>query len=234
MFLFFRNRTLYYLMISLKRKLFSSDHMTFLDNNVKCTFKVRKCLVVCWGIIEGMGVQVPAIEAPQLEIMSANLTVNLPNISVWVIHEENGIKWLQWIIWHEMCSIPRVQTNMWYYDTLHINQWQNIRVEDPWNRRWRARNQRLLYGEKWLNQRRNITGLLQLTCFRQPPSHIFVVYPLSDILGLFTLAWLGASLSRATNMNIMQLGSEILIQHWKSELNLVYTEGFAQAQPSQS
>ncbi len=30
----------------------------------------------------------PAIEAPQLGIMSANLTVNDPNISVWVIHEQ--------------------------------------------------------------------------------------------------------------------------------------------------
>ena len=30
----------------------------------------------------------PVIEAPQLGIMSANLTVNHPNISVWVIHEQ--------------------------------------------------------------------------------------------------------------------------------------------------
>ncbi len=39
----------------------------------------------------------PAIEAPQLGIMSANLTVNHPNISVWFIHEQNGIIWLKLI-----------------------------------------------------------------------------------------------------------------------------------------
>ena len=33
----------------------------------------------------------PAIEAPQLGIMSANLTVNHPNISVWATIEQNGI-----------------------------------------------------------------------------------------------------------------------------------------------
>ncbi len=49
--------------------------------------------------------------------------------------------------------------------------------------------------------------------------------------------WLGSelgsdsnpSLSRATSVNILQLGSEIPSLHWKSELNLVHTEGSAQA-----
>ncbi len=49
--------------------------------------------------------------------------------------------------------------------------------------------------------------------------------------------WLGSgldsdsnpSLSWATSMNILQLGSEIPSLHWKSELILVHTEGSAQA-----
>ncbi len=34
----------------------------------------------------------PAIEAPQLGIMSANMTVNRPNISVWVTIEQNELE----------------------------------------------------------------------------------------------------------------------------------------------
>ncbi len=37
-----------------------------------------------------------AIEAPQLGIMSVNLTVNHPNILVWVIHEQNWITQVDW------------------------------------------------------------------------------------------------------------------------------------------
>ncbi len=52
-------------------------------------------------------------------------------------------------------------------------------------------------------------------------------------MGYFTLVRLGSdskpSLSRATSVNILQLGPEIPSPHWKSKTNLVHTEGSAQA-----
>ncbi len=54
-----------------------------------------------------------AIEATQLGIMSANLTVNHPNISVWVIHGQNEIIWVQWnwkMRWYWQASLVPHET----------------------------------------------------------------------------------------------------------------------------